>query len=253
MKQFTVRCSAGARRHGALRRGRRCPAAGAANSTKCPLTALKSARKPVEITCGTGCRAPTRPCSRSSSTRSTVAERREGDLVNQIDWEATFQKYKAGLGTGDLPDIVQLQETDQQQMIDTGTVLPASVCAKADKYSFSDFLPRVISYFTCRARSTRCRSTPRVRSSTTTRRRSARPVSIPSKPPTNLAELRTGGGEAEGQRRRGAARAQDRPDLRGAVDGDGEPPVREQRQRPQGTRHQGGVRRRRPGCRSSAG
>jgi sn-glycerol 3-phosphate transport system substrate-binding protein len=27
-------------------------------------------------------------------------------------------------------------------------VLPASVCAKADKYSFSDFLPRVISYFT---------------------------------------------------------------------------------------------------------
>jgi sn-glycerol 3-phosphate transport system substrate-binding protein len=33
-------------------------------------------------------------------------------------------------------------------MIDTQTVLPASVCAKADKYSFSDFLPRVISYFT---------------------------------------------------------------------------------------------------------
>ena len=43
---------------------------------------------------------------------------------------------------------MQLQETDQQQMIDTQTVLPASVCAKADKYSFSDFLPRVISYFT---------------------------------------------------------------------------------------------------------
>ena len=69
-------------------------------------------------------------------------------LVNQIDWEATFQKYKSGLGTGDLPDVVQLQESDQQQMIDTQTVLPAGVCAKADKYSFSDFLPRVISYFT---------------------------------------------------------------------------------------------------------
>ena len=36
-------------------------------------------------------------------------------LVNQIDCEATLQKYKAGLGTGDLPDVVQLQETDQQQ------------------------------------------------------------------------------------------------------------------------------------------
>ena len=33
-------------------------------------------------------------------------------------------------------------------MVDTQTVLPASVCAKADKYSFSDFLPRVMSYFT---------------------------------------------------------------------------------------------------------
>ena len=43
---------------------------------------------------------------------------------------------------------MQLQESDQQQVIDTQTVLPASVCAKADKYSFSDFLPRVISYFT---------------------------------------------------------------------------------------------------------
>jgi sn-glycerol 3-phosphate transport system substrate-binding protein len=69
-------------------------------------------------------------------------------LVNQIDWEATLQKYKSGLGTGDLPDVVQLQETDQRQIIDTQTVLPAGVCAKADKYSFSDFLRRVISYYT---------------------------------------------------------------------------------------------------------
>ena len=70
------------------------------------------------------------------------------NLVNQIDYEQTFTKYKAGLSSGDLPDIVQLQETEQQQMIDTGTVLPASACAKADKFSFSDFLPRVVSYFT---------------------------------------------------------------------------------------------------------
>jgi sn-glycerol 3-phosphate transport system substrate-binding protein len=70
------------------------------------------------------------------------------NLVNQIDYVQTFTKYKAGLASGDLPDIVQLQETEQQQMIDTQTVLPAGVCAKADKYSFSDFLPRIVSYFT---------------------------------------------------------------------------------------------------------
>ena len=70
------------------------------------------------------------------------------NLVNQIEYAQTFTKYKAGLASGDLPDIVQLQETEQQQMIDTKTVLPAGVCAKADKYSFADFLPRIISYFT---------------------------------------------------------------------------------------------------------
>ena len=69
-------------------------------------------------------------------------------LVNQIDYVQTFNKYKAGLASGDLPDIVQLQDTDQQQMIDTGPCCPAGICAKADKYSFSDFLPRVISYYT---------------------------------------------------------------------------------------------------------
>ncbi len=126
------------------------PGAGAANSTSCPLNALKSAKgKPIEITMWHSMTRANQDTLQklvdqfnSSQTDVTVK------LINQIDYVQTFNKYKAGLGTGDLPDIVQLQESDQQQMIDTQTVLPASVCAKADHYSFSDFLPRVISYFT---------------------------------------------------------------------------------------------------------
>ncbi len=125
------------------------PDAGAANSTTCPLAALKKAGKPVEITMWHWM---TRANETTLQKIVDAFNSSQGDvkvnLVNQVDWEATLQKYKAGLAAGDLPDIVQLQETDQQQMIDTQTVLPASVCAKADKYSFSDFLPRVISYFT---------------------------------------------------------------------------------------------------------
>src|SRR3954468_20103198 len=122
---------------------------GPGHNTWCPLNALKSAKKPVEITLWHWMPRANEAAlqglaDKFNSSQSDV----KVTLVNQIDWEATFQKYKAGLGTGDLPDIVQLQETDQQQIIDTQTVLPASVCAKADKYSFSDFLPRVISYFT---------------------------------------------------------------------------------------------------------
>jgi sn-glycerol 3-phosphate transport system substrate-binding protein len=123
--------------------------AGAATSTKCPLAALKQADTPVEITFWHSMQRENETTLQHltdafNSSQSDV----KVSLVNQIDYNQTFTKYKAGLASGDLPDIVQLQETEQQQIIDTGTVLPASVCAKADKYSFSDFLPRIISYFT---------------------------------------------------------------------------------------------------------
>jgi sn-glycerol 3-phosphate transport system substrate-binding protein len=126
------------------------PGAGAANSTSCPLNALKSAKgKPVEIIVWHSMtRANADTLQKLVDQFNASQSNAKVNLVNQIDYVQTFNKYKSGLGTGDLPDIVQLQESDQQQMIDTQTVLPASVCAKADKYSFSDFLPRVISYFT---------------------------------------------------------------------------------------------------------
>jgi sn-glycerol 3-phosphate transport system substrate-binding protein len=123
--------------------------AGAANSTTCPLSALKKASKPVQITFWHSMnRANGDTLQKLTDAFNASQTDVKVNLVNQIDYVQTFTKYKAGLASGDLPDIVQLQETEQQQIIDTQTVLPASVCAKADKYSFSDFLPRIISYFT---------------------------------------------------------------------------------------------------------
>lgn len=121
----------------------------AATSTSCPLASLKKAKGPVEITLWHSMnRANGDTLQALTDDFNSSQSQVKVNLVNQIDYVQTFTKYKAGLASGDLPDIVQLQETEQQQMIDTGTVLPASVCAKADKYSFSDFLPRVVSYFT---------------------------------------------------------------------------------------------------------
>jgi sn-glycerol 3-phosphate transport system substrate-binding protein len=121
----------------------------AANSTSCPLGALSKAKKPVGITMWHWMtRENETTLQKLVDTFNASQPDVKVTLVNQVDWEATLQKYKSGLGTGDLPDVVQLQETDQRQIIDTQTVLPASVCAKADRYSFSDFLPRVIRYYT---------------------------------------------------------------------------------------------------------
>ena len=69
------------------------------------------------------------------------------DLVNQTGYRESFEKYKAGLRTGDLPEIVQIEDTGTQQMIDTRSIVPMSACIKADQYDTSDFLPRVLSYY----------------------------------------------------------------------------------------------------------
>ena len=124
------------------------------------------------------------------------------NLVNQIDYEQTFSKYKAGLSSGDLPDIVQLQETDQQQMIDTQTVLPASVCAKADKYSFSDFLPRVISYFTVQGTQYAMPFNTSGPVLYYNKKAFTAAGLDPNTPPTTLDDVRADGREAQGQRRR---------------------------------------------------
>ena len=128
--------------------GSAAPAA-AATSTKCPLSALKSASKPVEITMWHSMPEQNLKTLQALTDTFNVSQSDvKVKLVSQVDYDDTFAKYKAGLASGDLPDVVQLQNDDQQQMVDTQTVLPASVCAKADKYSFSDFLPRVMSYYT---------------------------------------------------------------------------------------------------------
>ncbi|HZP28201.1 MAG TPA: ABC transporter substrate-binding protein [Acidimicrobiia bacterium] len=125
------------------------PTAAGAAGPSCPLKALSKASKPVQITFWQSL-----PQANLAAINKLVAQFNASqtdvkvNVVSQVSYDDTFTKYKAGLSSGDLPDIVMLQETDQQQMIDTTTVLPSGACAKADKYSFSDFLPRVVSYYT---------------------------------------------------------------------------------------------------------
>jgi sn-glycerol 3-phosphate transport system substrate-binding protein len=120
-----------------------------AQTATCPLSALKKASKPVEITMW-----HSMPRDNESTLQALTTEFNSSqsavkvNLVNQVSYDDTFTKYKSGLASGDLPDIVQLQETEQQQMIDTQSIVPSGACAKADKYSFADYLPRVVSYYT---------------------------------------------------------------------------------------------------------
>lgn len=69
-------------------------------------------------------------------------------LVNQTTYVDLFEKYTAGLETGDLPDLGQFEDTTIQQLVDSDSTIPMQACVKADKYSLKDFLPRTLAFYT---------------------------------------------------------------------------------------------------------
>ena len=68
-------------------------------------------------------------------------------LVTQAGYDDTWNKYTAGLSSGQLPDVVQLEDQRTQAAIDTGSFLPVQSCMNAAKYSTSDYLPRPLAYW----------------------------------------------------------------------------------------------------------
>ena len=116
---------------------------------KCPLKALDNADKPVEITFW---HTMTRENETTLVSLTDEFNASQGDvrvnLVNNTSYEDNLEKFRTGLGTDELPDIIQLGETALQQVIDSQAILPAQACIDADNYDLGDFLPRVTDYYT---------------------------------------------------------------------------------------------------------
>jgi len=118
-------------------------------SQKCNLGALKKASGVTEITFWHSmARANEETLVRLTDEFNASQAKVNVTLVNQTSYVDTAEKYVAGLSTGDLPDLVQIEDTGLQQMIDTQSVLPVESCIKADKYKTDDFVQRVIDYYT---------------------------------------------------------------------------------------------------------
>jgi len=116
----------------------------------CPLAALTQAKGTVNITMWHGLtQANETELDQLTSQFNASQSKVHVTLVNQTTYMDDLQKFVAGLSTGDLPDIVQIEDTGLQQMIDTHAILPAASCIKADHYQsqLSDFIPRVVQYW----------------------------------------------------------------------------------------------------------
>jgi sn-glycerol 3-phosphate transport system substrate-binding protein len=125
--------------------------AAAGDLPSCPVDALAGATKPVDITVWHAFNDRVGPpfvdlVNEFNSSQDEV----EVKLVAQGSYKDNFQKFKAGLESGDLPDMVQIEDTGTQQMIDTGVVLPAESCIEADDYDTSAYLPRILDYYSAK-------------------------------------------------------------------------------------------------------
>jgi sn-glycerol 3-phosphate transport system substrate-binding protein len=127
------------------------PAAGGSTSPAlpaCPIGPLAKATKPVQITVWHGLvRANETAIQQLTAKFNSAHTDIHVSLVNQTSYDDDYNKFVAGLSSGDLPDLVQMEDLRLQQMIDTRHVLPAQACINADKYDTSDYLPRVLQYY----------------------------------------------------------------------------------------------------------
>jgi sn-glycerol 3-phosphate transport system substrate-binding protein len=120
----------------------------AVDADDCGLDESEASAKPVEISFW-----HTMNRANNDWLESTIAAYNDSqddvrvDLVRFADYQDVLTRYLAGLGTGDVPDVVQLEETVVQKVIDSGSTVPVQACVDADGYDLSTFLERAVEYY----------------------------------------------------------------------------------------------------------
>ncbi len=121
---------------------------GGSSLPECPLPALGRAKKPVDITYW---HAMTRANETELKKLTSDFNAQQHDVHVSLSAAASypdnFTRFKAGLSTGALPDLIQDEDSTTQAMIDSRSVLPAASCLAADHASTADIFPRVVAYY----------------------------------------------------------------------------------------------------------
>jgi sn-glycerol 3-phosphate transport system substrate-binding protein len=122
---------------------------GAVNPKDCPVHALDKAKGTTEITFWHQMQGANEETLRQlvaafEAENPNISVR----LVNQVSYPELFEKYSRGLGSGELPDLAQFEDTTPQQLVDSRSTIPIEACVKADKFDLSDFYERPIAFYT---------------------------------------------------------------------------------------------------------
>lgn len=114
----------------------------------CGLDALAKADKPVTITFWhTLIRSNAEWLEAATKEFNASQDEVRVKLSQQPSYQDEFTKYKAGLQSKDLPDLLQAEETTVQQLIDSRSTVPVQACIDAADYPTKDFVPRALAYY----------------------------------------------------------------------------------------------------------
>src|SRR5688572_16018403 len=121
----------------------------AAGGPACPVKALARAKGTVELTFWHVLTAENEAVlEQLIGTFESEHPNIDVSLVNQTTYPDLLEKYRAGLETGDVPDVGSFEDTVVQQLVDSESTLPIEACVQADDYALDDFLERAIDYYT---------------------------------------------------------------------------------------------------------
>ncbi|MCU1380370.1 MAG: ABC-type sugar transport system, periplasmic component [Acidimicrobiales bacterium] len=117
---------------------------------QCPVAALDKVTEPVNITFWqSGLSQSLGDAIKTMVGNYNAAQQKvHVTLQFQGTYDEGSDKYLTALRGGTLPDLVLLEETRLQLMIDSKSVIPAQACIDAAKYDTSDHLPAVLREFT---------------------------------------------------------------------------------------------------------
>ncbi len=117
-------------------------------SSACGLSALAKSSTPVQITMWHTMTQTNNTWLQNSVAQFNASQRKvKVTLVQQPDYPSEFVKYKAGLSSGDLPDVAQFEDTTVQQLVDSHSTVPVQDCIAASHYALSDYLPRALAFY----------------------------------------------------------------------------------------------------------
>ena len=115
----------------------------------CGLDALQQAKGPVEVTFWhVEAEADATNLQQLADQFNASQTKVRVKLVQQPDYAGNMQKWQAGLTTGDLPDVAQMEETTVQRLIDSKSTVPVAACVAADHFDLSDFSKRSLAFYT---------------------------------------------------------------------------------------------------------